>query len=66
MISQNRKSIAVGHFDLIERAGYRTCDQETNDLNQAIFILGQEMTAMVWRDVTYIHNAKYAQSTNKW
>jgi hypothetical protein len=40
----NRKSAVMGQLDLTERAFHRTCYHETNDWNDVIFILAQEMT----------------------
>jgi hypothetical protein len=43
-------------WNLIEMACHRTCYHETNDWNQAIFILGQEITWQQWSGET---NVKY-------
>jgi hypothetical protein len=69
MIWQDGKSTVVGQLDRTEKECHRTCYHETDNWNQVIFILGQEMAWQQWSglgeiSVMYTYD-KYAQSTKK-
>jgi hypothetical protein len=47
---KERKLTVTGQSGLTERDRYSSCDNETNNWNEATFVLGQALTRQQWHE----------------